>query len=89
MLSRPLHDDGFDGALCGGVSTAILVLPAGIVPLLANLKPKCDRKPREVVFTLFEGDQQRDELTLDFPHDFKMTDPTAYSPQSEVVLKAR
>lgn len=58
-------------------------------PLLANLKPKCERKPRSVVFTLFEGDQQRDELTLDFPHDFRMTDPTAYSPQSDVVLKSR
>ena len=57
-------------------------------PLLKNVKPKCDRKPTSVVFTLFEEDEKHDEITLDFAHDFKMTDASAYTPKSEVVLRS-
>jgi len=56
-------------------------------PLLKNLKPKCDRKPLDVIIKLLEGDQERFEVTLKFAHAFTMPDPTAYTPRSEIVLK--
>ncbi len=56
-------------------------------PLLRNLKPKCDRKPTAVVVKLFDGDQENDSVTLDFHRDFKMTDLSAYTLQSDLVLK--
>ena len=58
-------------------------------PLLRNLKPKCDRKPRTVTITLLEGDEEQNEITLDFAHAFQMTDFSAYAPKSEVVLKSK
>lgn len=58
-------------------------------PLLANLKPKCERKPKNVTIKLLAGDEERDRVTLNFPHDFKMIDLTAYTPQSEVVLNPK
>ena len=56
-------------------------------PLLTNLKPKCDRKPNTVIVTLFAGNEQKNQVTLDFPRDFTMTDASAYAPRSEIVLK--
>ncbi len=56
-------------------------------PLLSNIKPKCNRKPRIVVIKWIERNEEHAEVTLGFPKDFKQTDPTAYTPQSEVVLK--
>ena len=56
-------------------------------PFLRNVKPKCDRKPAEVVITLFTGDAQKDQLTLAFPRDFTMTDASAYAPNAEIVFK--
>jgi hypothetical protein len=57
-------------------------------PLLTNLKPKCDRRPISVVIRWLAGDQEIASLTLDFKRDFKMTDFSAYMPQSDIVLKA-
>jgi predicted oxidoreductase (fatty acid repression mutant protein) len=55
-------------------------------PVLSNLRPKCDRRPQAAIVKLLEGDQELDRVTLDFRHDFKMTDPTAFTSQSEVIL---
>jgi hypothetical protein len=57
-------------------------------PFLKNLKPKCDRKPSEVVITLLIGDTAKNQITLSFPRDFVMTDASAYTPNSEIVLKS-
>jgi hypothetical protein len=54
--------------------------------LVGNLGEKCDRKPKSVVVTLAEGDQEYDRVSLDLAKDFKVSDPTAYTVRSEVVL---
>jgi hypothetical protein len=54
--------------------------------LLRNLTEKCDRKPITVDVTLFNADQEYDPVSLVFPKDFKMADPTAYTLRSELVL---
>ena len=56
-------------------------------PLMRNLHAKCGRSPNSVIITLLVGDDQKAQLTLDFPRDFRQADPTAYVPQSEIVLK--
>lgn len=55
-------------------------------PLIRNLKPKCERKPSEVVITLLTGDSEMKQMTLDFPRDFTMTDASAYAPQKEIAF---
>jgi len=55
-------------------------------PLIKNLRAKCGRKPSEVVITLLTGDIEKNQITLDFPRDFTMTDASAYAPQKEIVL---
>lgn len=56
--------------------------------LIGNLMEKCDRKPKKVVVTLIEGDrnQEYDRVSLDLAKDFKMADPSAYTPRSVIVL---
>jgi hypothetical protein len=54
--------------------------------LLRNLPEKCDRKPIIVSVTLFDASEEFDPLSLVFPKDFKMTDPSAYTLRSELVL---
>ena len=58
--------------------------------LIGNLMEKCDRKPKTVVVTLLDGDQNQeyDRVSLDLAKDFKMADPSAYAPRSEIVLSA-
>lgn len=56
-------------------------------PLLTNLKPKCDRKPNAVRVTLLVGDEEKHQITLDFPRDFTMIDASAYTPRSQIILK--
>ena len=56
-------------------------------PFLRNVKPKCDRKPAEVILTLVTGDAEKNQLTLAFPRDFTLTDASAYTPTTEVVFK--
>jgi len=56
-------------------------------PLLAIVKPKCDRKPTQVVITLFTGALEKNQVTLAFPHDFAALDPSAYAPNSEIFFK--
>jgi hypothetical protein len=54
--------------------------------LMGSLREKCDRKPKTVVITLVEYEQELDRVSLDFAKDFRMADPTAYTLRSEVVL---
>ena len=54
--------------------------------LIGNFLEKCDRKPKTVIVTLTDGDQEYDRISLDLAKDFKMADPTAYGLRSEIVL---
>src|SRR4029077_11421194 len=54
--------------------------------LIGTLLEKCDRKPRTVVVTLMEGDQEYDRVSLDLAKDFKMPDPSAYALRSAMLL---
>ena len=47
--------------------------------LIGSLREKCDRKPKTVVITLLESDQEYDRVSLDLAKDFKMIDPTLYT----------
>jgi len=53
---------------------------------MANLLEKCNRKPKTVVVTLVEADQECDRVSLDLAKEVKMADPRAYALRSEIVL---
>ncbi|MGA8621627.1 MAG: hypothetical protein WB660_24285 [Candidatus Sulfotelmatobacter sp.] len=57
-------------------------------PLVNGLLEKCSRRPKTVIVTLVEDDQDRkyDRVSLDFAKDFRMADPSAYVLLSELVL---
>ena len=55
--------------------------------LFTNLPKRCSRKPKTVVITLMQGDQESDQVSLEFPRSFRMADAGAYALRSEVVLK--
>lgn len=57
--------------------------------IFSNLPKRCGRKPKIVVITLLENDQESDQVFLDFAKNFKMTDASAYAVRSEVVLDTR
>jgi len=57
--------------------------------IFSNLPKRCGRKPKAIVITLLENDQESDELFLAFPRDFRMADASAYTLRSDVVLKGR
>jgi len=54
--------------------------------LIGTLLEKCDRKPKTVVVTLMEGDQEYDRVSLDLAMDFKIADPSAYALRSAMLL---
>ncbi len=54
--------------------------------LMGNLREKCDRKPKTIVVTLNQSDHEADRISLEFPKDFRMEDPSAYTLRSEIVL---
>jgi hypothetical protein len=58
--------------------------------LIGSFRQKCERKPKTVVVTLLESDQDReyDRVSLNLIQDFKMADPSAYTLKSEIVLSA-
>lgn len=56
--------------------------------IFTNLPTRCGRKPKTVVLTLLENDQESDQVFLDFAKNFKMADASAYTLRSEVVLKS-
>lgn len=59
---------------------------------LMSFGSRCDRKPESVVITLKENDrvnekgEERDRVTLDFPHDFKSDEASRYTLRTELVL---
>jgi hypothetical protein len=57
--------------------------------LMGSLGEKCDRRPTLVTVKLMNGDysQEIDGVSLDFKKDFKMSDPSAFAPRSEIVLR--
>jgi hypothetical protein len=57
--------------------------------IFTNLPKRCGRKPKTVVITLMEGDEESDQLFLDFAKNFKMADASAYTLRSELVLHGR
>jgi len=54
--------------------------------IFTNLPKRCGRKPKTVVITLLENDQESDQVFLDFAKNFKTADASAYTLRSEVVL---
>ena len=54
--------------------------------LIGEFLEKCDRKPKAIVVTLIEADQEYDRVSLDLAKDFKMADPSAYALRSEILL---
>ena len=54
--------------------------------IFTNLPKRCGRRPKTVVITLLEGDRESDEVFLDFAKNFRMSDASAYSLRSKVVL---
>ena len=54
--------------------------------IFANLPTRCGRRPKTVIITLLENDQQADQVFLDFAKNFKLADPSAYTLRSQVVL---
>jgi hypothetical protein len=57
--------------------------------IFTNRPKKCGRKPKTVVITLLENDQEFDHVSLDFAKSFQMADASAYTLRSEVVLNGR
>ncbi len=55
-------------------------------PLLGSLMEKCDRKPKTVIVSLRNADQEYDRVSLDFVKDLKMVDASAYAVRSEILL---
>lgn len=55
--------------------------------IFAEFRHKC-RKPKSVVVTLLEGDQneERDRISLDMAKDFTKADANAYKPRLDIVL---
>ena len=58
--------------------------------LIGTLLEKCDRKPKTVVVTLVEADQEGereyDRVSLDLARNFTMADPSAYALRSAILL---
>jgi len=55
-------------------------------PVINGLFEKCNRKPKTVIVSLEEGDQELDRVSLDLAKDFTMPYGSAYTLRSEIVL---
>jgi hypothetical protein len=55
--------------------------------IFTNLPPRCGRKPKTVEITLMQNDREVDQAYLDFAKSFRMTDASAYTLRSELLLK--
>lgn len=72
----------------GRFSIPIEFLTQSRRPVVDGILEKCSRRPQTVIVTLVgsDGDHVYDRVSLDFAKDFKMTDSSAYSLRSELVL---
>jgi hypothetical protein len=70
----------------GSFRIQIPFLTQSRAPGLLGVREKCDRKPKTVIVTLMEDDQEYDRVSLDLAKDFKMADPSAYALRSEILL---
>jgi len=70
----------------GTFAIAIQFLTQSRRPILSNLPAKCGRRPTSVAIALVQGDQEYDRVSLEFPADFKMADPSAYVLRTHLVL---
>lgn len=90
QLVYPKHKPGEAGEAT--VEGAVFQIPIEFVTeqssFFRNLPKRCGRKPQTVVITLLRGDQTSDEVYLDFTKSFGMSDASAYTLRSELVLKA-
>jgi hypothetical protein len=90
QLIYPKQKDGESGEVTvegGTFRIPIWFITQSRAPLLnGSLGEKCDRRPRTVVVSLVQGDQEYDHVSLDLTQDFKLVDPSAYAPRSELVL---
>jgi len=90
QLVFPKHKPGESGEVT--VEDGAFQIPIEFVTqqssIFTNLPTRCGRKPKTVVITLLENDQQTEQVFLDFAKNFKLADPTAYALRSPVVLNA-
>jgi hypothetical protein len=90
QLVFPKHKPGESGKVT--VENGAFQIPIEFVTeqssIFTNLPTRCSRKPKTVIITLFENDQQIDQVFLDFAKNFKLADPSAYTLRSPVVLGA-
>jgi hypothetical protein len=88
-LVYPKEKPGESGEVT--VEDGIFQIPVEFVTMqssiFSNLPKRCGRKPKTIVITLLENDQESDKVELGFPRDFTMADPSAYILRSELVLK--
>jgi hypothetical protein len=55
-------------------------------PIVDGSFGKCGRKPKTVLVTLIDADHEYDRVSLDLAKDFTMTDPSAYTVRSGILL---
>lgn len=55
--------------------------------VIAKIGRKCDRRPKAVIIMLVSGDEEADNVSLDFLRDFEQSDPSNYTVKREVVLR--
>ena len=90
QLVFPKHKPGESGEVT--VEDGVFQVPIEFVTqqssIFTNLPTRCGRKPKTVIITLLENDQQTDQVFLDFAKNFKLADPSAYALRAQVVLNA-
>ena len=90
QLVFPKHKPGESGEVT--VEDGVFQVPIEFVTqqssIFTNLPTRCGRKPKTVILTLLENGQQTDQVFLDFAKNFKLADPSAYSPRAQLVLNA-
>jgi len=55
--------------------------------LVGTFREKCDRKPKTIVVTLIEGDQEYDHVVLEMAKDFRSAEADVYAVRSGIVLR--
>ena len=55
--------------------------------LVGTFREKCDRKPKTIVVTLIEGDQEYDHVVLEMAKDFRSAEADVYALRSGIVLR--